>query len=253
MWPLSIINVLLIVVNVISALNKSESQLPAQSLTSHVLINQPQSSDHQSNQFSQVSHHLNQQPHFAGQLSNPHPITQFGQFGQQSAHHNSPNAHHNAQSALNQLSQLSQLNKFNQLNSQSNQQQLNQQQQTKEISCSDNQTISFIKYSNHKLSLNYLNKLTEFTVSKLLNQTSNSKTTTDRLRNSLNVSRSINQLCYENCKNDLECVAFAINLKQASCYLIKDDYKATGKDHLLFDTTSSWNFYEKICLNQGEF
>ena len=203
MWLLNV-NILLILINLISALNKSDSHSPAQSLISHV--------------------------HIAQNLKNPNLISQ-----QADVVH--------PKSQLNQQSQFSQqhnhqLNKLNQ--------QLSQQaQQTKEISCSSNQTINFIKYSNHKLSLNFLNKLTEFTIAKLLNQT------IEKSRANLNSNRSITHLCYDACKNDLECLAFTVNLKQLTCYLVKEDFKV-NKDHLLFDATSSWNFFEKVCFNKGK-
>lgn len=213
---LSIALILISLSNLISALNKNDTQnLPAQSLTSQ-LINQNLKNLQQSND--KVYQ------------------TSFGQLNQQ-----------------NQFILNKPINKLNQLNQLS---QLNQVAQTKEISCNQNQTINFLKYSNRKLSLNFLNKLTEYTASKLLDQTPSlySKINLDRLRNNLNLSKPVTQLCYDACRNDLECLAFTVNLKQSTCYLVKEDYKSNNnRDHLLYDSTNSWNFYEKVCFEKGKF
>lgn len=230
MWLLSV-NILWISVGLIGALNKSELHLlPAQSITSHVHVTQNKGQNLAAQQLSQQLSQL-EQVHKFGQRNG-----QLGPFGQ-----------------LNQLNQFGQQIQNNhagqsQLAAKFGVQQLSQQPASKEISCADNQTVNFLKYSNHKLSLNFLNKLTELTVGKLLNQTK-----ADLSRYSLNnFSKPITQLCYEACRSDLECLAFTINHKQFTCYLIKEDYKANNRDRLLFDTTSSWNFYEKVCLNQGK-
>ena len=219
MWLLSV-NILLIAISLTSALNKSDLHLlPAQSISSHVHVTQSLKSQSLAGQpLSQL-----EQVHKFSQRTNQFGhVNQLSQFGQQIQN--------------NHAGATSQLVKFGQLS---------QQAAAKEISCTANQTINFFKYSNHKLSLNFLNKLTELTVSKLLDQVNSS-------RYNLNVSKPITQLCYEACRGDLECLAFAINTKQFTCYLIKEDYKANNRDRLLFDTTSSWNFYEKVCLNLGK-
>ena len=222
MWLLSV-NILFISIGLIGALNKSDLHLlPAQSISSHVHVTQGLKSQNLAGQLSQLEqvHKFSQRNNQQVQFGHASQLNQFGQQIQ--------NNHAGA-------APQSQLAKFGQLS---------QQQTSKEISCAENQTIKFLKYTNHKLSLNFLNKLTELTVSKLLEQGS-----TNSSRYNLNFSRPITQLCHEACRSDLECLAFTINTKQSTCYLVKEN----NRDRLLFDTTSSWNFYEKVCLNLGKF
>lgn len=234
MWLLSV-NILLISISLIDALNKSDLHLlPTQSVSSHVHVTQNLKNQNlagqQLSQLEQV-HKFSQRNSQFNHVNQLNQLSQLSQFGQQIQNNHASSA---------PQSQLA--SKFGQLSQQ-------QASKEREISCAENQTINFLKYSNHKLSLNLLNKLTELTVAKLLDQSSSSNSSSYNL----NFSKPITRLCAEACRSDLDCLAFTINTKQFTCYLVKEDYKATNRDRLLFDTTSSWNFYEKVCLNLGKF